>query len=48
MATENGITVRYVRSNEAYDIFKVFGNGHDTYVQRPRGTSEEDVLNDFL
>lgn len=30
-ATENGITVSYVRSNEVYDIFKVFGNGFDEY-----------------
>jgi len=48
--TKNGITVVYVRSNEAYDIYRVMGNGFSKYVEMPRncGYTEEDVLNDYI
>lgn len=44
----NGIYVRYLRSNELYDIYEVIDrNGAATYPQFPRHShiSESDVLN---
>lgn len=48
--TQNGITVRYVRSNEVEDIFQVVGNGYNEYVKYPRSSEMtcEDILALYL
>lgn len=38
MKTVNGISARYVRSNEAYDIYLITGKGKPYYVNYNRGS----------
>lgn len=56
MKSKNGVSVKYIRSNEAHDIFLVIGIEYNEknetpegfYVERLRGHYlEEDVLNDY-
>lgn len=45
--SENGITVKYVRSNELYDIFQITGTGYglNHFESYTRGTTtEKDIL----
>lgn len=56
MKTNGKITVRYLRSNELYDIYVVTGFQNEKeepepiYTKRPRnqGYDEEEVLNDYI
>lgn len=51
MITENNVQVRYLRSNELYDIFEViYFGGNIYYPEFPRSScvSEHDVLYMYL
>jgi hypothetical protein len=49
-AVRGNMIVRYIRENEAYCIFYIRFKGEEEgeYIYRSRGTSEEDVKNEFI
>lgn len=50
MITIKGVTCNYLRSNLAYDIYKIIGNGFNQYHYELRNTgiTEEEILSQYI